>query len=92
MLAFPDAPLTVFAPTDDAFNALPPDEFFSALLDIRKLSSIVSNHLATSASTVQTIFSPNLCWQNFKVLSGKTVSILPIIIEHASLILKQIVL
>ena len=76
-----DGPLTVFAPTDDAFNALPPGTVAALLADIPTLTDILTYHvydgsvLATDAIALDgmTVDMFNGAGMNIDVVGGNVV-------------------
>lgn len=76
-----DGPLTVFAPTDDAFDALPPGTVAALLADIPTLTNILTYHvydgsvLATDAIALDgmTVDMFNGAGMNIDVVNGNVV-------------------
>lgn len=66
-----EGPFTVFAPTDDAFAALPKGTIESLLKDKEKLASILTYHVLTGAVKAKDVVKIN----NAETLNGQAVSI-----------------
>ncbi|MBL7831053.1 MAG: fasciclin domain-containing protein [Saprospiraceae bacterium] len=66
-----DGPFTVFAPTDDAFAALPPGTIEALLNDIPTLTSILTYHVV-GANALSTDLSDG---QIIKTLNGKNITV-----------------
>jgi len=73
-LADPDAELTVFAPTDDAFAALGEDTIITLLSDIDTLTDILLYHVITGAA-VDSITATSLFGEDVTMANGDTVAI-----------------
>ncbi|KAF2364809.1 FAS1 domain [Trinorchestia longiramus] len=67
-----EGPVTVLAPTAEAFAALPDDVLFSALQDVGLLTDRVSTHIITRDGTNQTLFSSGICWTSFSSVNNVT--------------------
>jgi len=66
-----DGPFTVFAPTDDAFAALPKGTVEALLKDKEKLASILTYHVVSGAVKAETVVGLDKA----ETLNGQSVSI-----------------
>ena len=73
-LADPDAELTVFAPTDDAFAALGEDTINALLADIDALADVLLYHVISGA-TVDSITATSLLGQEVEMANGDSVAV-----------------
>lgn len=73
-LADPDAELTLFAPTDDAFAALGEDTINALLADIDALADVLLYHVISGA-TVDSITATSLLGQEVEMANGDGVTI-----------------
>jgi uncharacterized surface protein with fasciclin (FAS1) repeats len=73
-LSDPDSELTVFAPTDAAFEAIDPDALSALLADTEALTSLLTSHVVAGAS-VDSVTAYSLNGTSVETLSGKAVSI-----------------
>ncbi|MDJ0834072.1 MAG: fasciclin domain-containing protein [Gammaproteobacteria bacterium] len=72
-LADPNAEFTVFAPTDAAFNALPPGTVTDLLNDLPTLSAILTKHVVTG--TVDSVTAFTLNGADVPTVNGETVAL-----------------
>jgi transforming growth factor-beta-induced protein len=73
-LADPDAVLTVFAPTDDAFAALGEDTINALLADIDALADVLLYHVISGAA-VDSITATSLLGEEVEMANGDSVTV-----------------
>jgi len=64
-LTFPPTPVTMFAPTNDAFAKVPADALQALLADKAALSKVLTRHAVPS-----TIYASGICWKVHPTVGG----------------------
>ena len=83
-LSDPDGVLTVFAPTDAAFDLIDANQLSALLADTEALTSLLTTHVI-AGSTVDSVTAYSLNGTNVETLSGNTVGIT---IENGKLLIQ----